>query len=433
MDAAEIVSGLRRGDPAAAAAAYDQYAQRLYGYCSVLLAHAAADPEAPAVALRTAFLSARTTDRPVSPPRLAPWLYALCRREAGLLQARVPERPTGPLPVLPTAASAAPAAAVVSRLERDGREMIELAYRHGLTPAEVAAVIGIPEPLAASRLATAQADFAHLYTQLIGPDWSGGLASYGRSPLPELPGGLRAEVLAAVQAAAVSFPRPPGNAVALRVSDDGGTDIRAGVPPLPPAAPLEVARSSEPLVRRRSVLIAGVAVVAVLLGGGAVATVLRSPTEPGERTAVTEPAVLPPPLAGSGAPAPTTAVPKPSASPSPKRVRRSPSVRPVPTRKPPPAPRVSISLRKMSTACTSSWQARIAATVVGHPVRSVTISYWWRGYEASRLAAPYGGGQYILKPAGLPYNTVISYQAQVTRTDGRLVQSAVRTVRQPPC
>ncbi len=429
MDAAEIVSGLRRGDPAAVAETYDRYAARLYGYCAILLSHTGIDHEAPAAALRAAFVAACTADQPASPHRLAPWLYALCRREASLLQVTVVERPTGPLPVLPTATSAAPGAAVVSRLDRDGREMIELSHRHGLTSAEVAAVVGIPEPLAASRLAATQADFAHLYTQLVGPDWSEGLASYGWSPLPGLPAGLREQVLAAVRGAAAVH--RPGGRSAMVTGEASELAVGPVVPPLPRPVPVTAPRSRRPFGAGRSVLVAAVAVVAVLVGGGAVAAFVRMPAEPSSRTSVVEPLPLDGALAGSGAPAPTTAAPKPSASPPPKRTR-PPTVRPSPTRKR-IVPRVSVALRKISTGCPANWQARIAATVAGHPVGSVTITYGWAGYQATRLAVSNGAGEYLIKPAGLPYNTVITYQAEVTRKDGKRVLSAPRTVRQSAC
>ncbi len=80
----EVLAAIRAGDPAGLAAAYDNYAAGLYGYCQWMLR----DPAAAAESLQDTFvLAAAARDEPGDAARLRPWLFGLarkeCRRRAG--------------------------------------------------------------------------------------------------------------------------------------------------------------------------------------------------------------------------------------------------------------------------------------------------------------------------------------------------------------
>ncbi len=447
MDAEEIVSALQRGDPAGVAVAYDRYGGRLYGYCSGLLADAG--PDAPSAAVRAALVAAVTAERPASPHRLGPWLYALCRLEVNDLRAADPTSVLGPAvgafsPGAPTVAlerpipsDTEPAVAVVSRLENGHREAIELAYRHGLTNAEVAAVVGVPDPVAAATLASAQGAFEHLYLRLVGLGWREGLTRYGRSPLPEPPAGLRAQVLAAVGAETMrSAGAGPGdpvvqtwdtvNLTAAGALPDGGTMPRQR------GARRRTARRQG--TRREEVwIVAAVALVVVLAATAGLFAFLQ-PSDQESSTAVVLPGPQGASLAGPGRPvpatvAPTSATPSVSASPSPAAAGRRPTA--VPRT---PAARVSVTVQQIDSDCKGDWEPQFTATVTGHPVRYVNVSYWWPGQAPFTYGtAAIGNGRYIVKPDDLPFDTTISYRADVVRTDGRQVSSATRTVRKAGC
>ena len=74
----DLVAAVVEGDPAALAAAYDQFAPALYGYCRSLLS----EPADAAGAVRDTFVVAEVK-LPLlrDPSRLRPWLYAVARNE----------------------------------------------------------------------------------------------------------------------------------------------------------------------------------------------------------------------------------------------------------------------------------------------------------------------------------------------------------------
>jgi RNA polymerase sigma factor (sigma-70 family) len=147
----EIVASIVAGDPAGLAGAYDKYAELLYGYCGWMLA----GPDRAANAVQDTFvIAAEHLGGLVDPDRLRPWLYAVARSEchrrlrageAGLVEA-------ADLAARPADAGGANERAELRRLVRgamDGlnpgeQEVIELGFRHGLSGADLAAVLGDP-------------------------------------------------------------------------------------------------------------------------------------------------------------------------------------------------------------------------------------------------------------------------------------------------
>jgi RNA polymerase sigma factor (sigma-70 family) len=139
------------GDPAALAGIYDRYADRLYDFCMGMVG----DRDA-ADCVQEAFCMA-AVDLPTlrDPNKLRPWLYAIARHQAlRTLRARQRETTSDELPDRPSAEAGPEAlaarnelAALVAQAEggisdRD-REVLDLAYRHGLTGAELAQALGV--------------------------------------------------------------------------------------------------------------------------------------------------------------------------------------------------------------------------------------------------------------------------------------------------
>jgi RNA polymerase sigma factor (sigma-70 family) len=163
MDDREIVAAIAAGDPAGLAAAYDEHAESLYGYCSWMLG--AADAAADAVE-DTFVVAAARLGGLREPRKLRPWLYAVarneCRRRPGAVEAG-PARAapgqagdeaedTGPQEAeLPRLARAA-----LGRLNPGEREVIELSLRHDLHGADLAAVLGVSRHQAHALVAQAR-------------------------------------------------------------------------------------------------------------------------------------------------------------------------------------------------------------------------------------------------------------------------------------
>src|SRR6266567_3913736 len=155
MDDREIVEAIVDGDLSGLAAAYDEYAESLYGYCRWMLA----EPEDAADAVENTFvIAAGRLDRLRDPRKLRPWLFAVARNECHS-QLRASEVGLGEDTSLPDPPADA-AADVLGRAERaeltrlvrnaldelspGEREVIELDLRHDLQGADLAAVLGVP-------------------------------------------------------------------------------------------------------------------------------------------------------------------------------------------------------------------------------------------------------------------------------------------------
>jgi len=155
MDDREIVEAIVDGDLSGLAAAYDEYAESLYGYCRWMLA----EPEDAADAVENTFvIAAGRLDRLRDPRKLRPWLFAVARNECHS-QLRPSEVGLGEDTSLPGPPADAAAdfrgraeRAELTRLVRDAldelspgeREVLELDLRHDLQGADLAAVLGVP-------------------------------------------------------------------------------------------------------------------------------------------------------------------------------------------------------------------------------------------------------------------------------------------------
>jgi len=155
MDDREIVAAIVAGDLSSLAAAYDEHAESLYGYCRWMLA----EPEDAADAVENTFvIAAGRLDRLRDPRKLRPWLFAVARNECHS-QLRASEVGLGedtspPDPPADAAADVRGRAerAELTRLVRDAldelspgeREVVELDLRHDLQGADLAAVLGVP-------------------------------------------------------------------------------------------------------------------------------------------------------------------------------------------------------------------------------------------------------------------------------------------------
>ncbi|NRQ36776.1 sigma-70 family RNA polymerase sigma factor, partial [Nonomuraea sp. NN258] len=180
-DDQELVDALRRADTGAPAKLYDSYAERLHDYACSLIG----EPEAAADAVHDALVTAQgCVDRLKEAARLRSWLYALTRFQ---VRARMAHRGSTPadgsaLPVLDDPQDPELTELVhetLAELSRGEREILELSLRHGLTPAEVAAVLGLTSRQAAGRLDRARDHVENSAAAVV-------LARTGRAHCPDL-------------------------------------------------------------------------------------------------------------------------------------------------------------------------------------------------------------------------------------------------------
>ncbi|MFG1945256.1 sigma factor [Nonomuraea sp. NPDC048826] len=170
----ELVAALRRGDRGAPERLYDAYGDRLHDYAASLLGDRRA-----ADAVHDAVVTAQgSADRLREPARLRAWLYALVRFQA---MARLGSGRVAAAP--PDDQDDAELAEVVSvtlgELRRSEREILELSLRHGLKPAETAAVLGLTSRQAANRLRRSRDLLENAAAAVV-------LARTGRAHCPEL-------------------------------------------------------------------------------------------------------------------------------------------------------------------------------------------------------------------------------------------------------
>jgi RNA polymerase sigma factor (sigma-70 family) len=148
---ADLVGAAAAGDRAAFAGIYDRYADRLYDFCLGMVG----DRDA-ADCVQEAFVMA-ATDLPAlrDPDKLRPWLYSIARHQAlRALRARKREMTSDELPDNPSADAGPDVLAARNELadlvaEAEGglsdrdREVLNLAYRHGLVGSELAQALGV--------------------------------------------------------------------------------------------------------------------------------------------------------------------------------------------------------------------------------------------------------------------------------------------------
>ncbi|MET9341300.1 sigma-70 family RNA polymerase sigma factor [Nonomuraea sp. NPDC003804] len=171
-----LVMALRRADPDAPAHLYDAYAERLHDYACSLTGDRAAAADAVHDALVTA---QGRTDQLKESGRLRAWLYALTRFQS---VAKTPRTPGTPPPVLDDPEDPELAELVheaLGELSRGEREVLELSLRHGLTPSEVGAVLGLTSRQAATRLGRARDHLENAAAAVV-------LARTGRAHCPDL-------------------------------------------------------------------------------------------------------------------------------------------------------------------------------------------------------------------------------------------------------
>jgi RNA polymerase sigma factor (sigma-70 family) len=150
----ELVTAVVAGDPAALAAAYDQFAPSLYAYCRSLLS----EPADAAGAVRDTFVVAQAK-LPLlrDPSRLRPWLYAVarneCRRRLHGHGASVPltddefgdgEATADLGPALEQAWQREMVSSALDELEPGDQEIVELHLRHEFYGADLADALGVP-------------------------------------------------------------------------------------------------------------------------------------------------------------------------------------------------------------------------------------------------------------------------------------------------
>lgn len=149
---ADLAVASAAGDRVAFAAIYDRYADRLHDFCAGMLG----DRDGAADCVQDAFCIAATRLPQLrDPTKLRPWLYSIARNEA-LHRIRERRRET-PSEQLPDQASGDPgpeslaartelatliADAAGGLSDRD-RSVLELAFRHGLTGADLAEALGV--------------------------------------------------------------------------------------------------------------------------------------------------------------------------------------------------------------------------------------------------------------------------------------------------
>jgi DNA-directed RNA polymerase specialized sigma24 family protein len=137
-----LVEALRSRDPIAMGAVYDDYAERLYGYCWFQLRNR----DAAQVAFRDTLMCAEAhVGRLRAPSRFGPWLYALARLEC---RRRRPAEPVQPdLPVARHDQDDVDLRLIawraVTGLPPLSREVLDLRHRHGLANADIALVVGL--------------------------------------------------------------------------------------------------------------------------------------------------------------------------------------------------------------------------------------------------------------------------------------------------
>jgi len=164
----EIVTAIAAGDPAGFAAAYDDYAPALYGYCLTLLSEPADAAEA---VLDTYLVAVVKLDGLHDPCRLRPWLYAVARKACfQRLRARGLSAP------LATAVAVTPndpdlaldpdreelrdlVVDALSGLNPGDREVIELNLRHVLDGDDLADALGVSRKQAHALVLRARAQF----------------------------------------------------------------------------------------------------------------------------------------------------------------------------------------------------------------------------------------------------------------------------------
>ena len=247
-----MVAGIAANDPVALGATYDHYAPGLYAYCRSLLT----EPAEAADAVHDTFVIAAVRLGGLrEPSRLRPWLYAVarneCHRQLASREAATLD-PDGTDPGDDTTDFGGPldqaelretVQSALAGLSLDDREIVELSMRHAFYGADLADALGVPRNQARALAARGRARLESALGALLvtrsrhgscaelaqilvswdgeltpairkqvarhisGCDWCGErrrrelspMALLGMLPVPELPPGLRDQMLSLVK------------------------------------------------------------------------------------------------------------------------------------------------------------------------------------------------------------------------------------------
>ena len=307
MSDGELAASIARSELAGLAAAFDQYATSLYGYCQSLLVY----PADAADAVHDTFVIVWTKIPCLQDPdRLRAWLFAIARNEcsmrprAGALSA--PRTDTGELAGYDATGGDAEVrflvGAALTGLEPAERELIELNLRYEFEGADLADILGVPRTQAQALATRARSRFTKLLGMLLAAwparsrcpgaaglldNWDGtltaALAKRLASHIRRCPvcGRIRhrefsPEMMLALLPAAVPPDRVWERVTALMTDDsldaeDQRQRIARRAEPLSTTGfPVQATRPSAPRSPGRYVLPAAAAAAAVaLLGGGA--------------------------------------------------------------------------------------------------------------------------------------------------------------------
>lgn len=172
----QVVEALRRAHTDAPAKLYDAYAERLHDYACSLTG----DRDTAAESVHDALVTAQgCVDRLKESSRLRAWLYALTRFQAATRQGSGEGTPPPVLDDPDDPEMAELVHEVLGELSRNEREVLELSLRHGLTPSEVGAVLGLTSRQATTRLGRARDHLENAAAAVV-------LARTGRAHCPDL-------------------------------------------------------------------------------------------------------------------------------------------------------------------------------------------------------------------------------------------------------
>jgi RNA polymerase sigma factor (sigma-70 family) len=189
---AALVAAMAAGDPAGLDGAYRRYADRLFSYARSIVG----DADAAADVVQETFLLASQRVRQLrDPDRLGSWLYTIARNESRRwIRSRKRTTALGDAdePVLDTDPGRAMQAQQVRELVRAAagglgeadREVFELTVRHGLSPLDLAGVLGVSTNHAHARMSRARTQFEGALGALL-------LARSGRERCATLAGMLK--------------------------------------------------------------------------------------------------------------------------------------------------------------------------------------------------------------------------------------------------
>ncbi|UBU11691.1 RNA polymerase sigma factor [Nonomuraea gerenzanensis] len=392
----ELVEALRRAESAAPATLYDSYAERLHDYAFTLSGRY----DVTADSVHDALVTAQgCVARLREPGRLRAWLYALTRFQVRARMARRSGTPSGgmPLPELPEPGEHGDRELTglvheaLGELSKAQREVLTLSVRHGLTPSEVGAVLGLTSRQSAARLGRARDHLENAAAAVV-------LARTGRAHCPDLSAmldswegpltpllrrrlsghisgcevcteGRHRQVSAAklLDMTPVAHPpislrrrvidtcvRPELDETRVLITDRGDSFDRAGFPvPADRGARRRRPRRLAPLVLAGACLLAATGAVVVMNGVGTSGTTtlrpIPSPAAPAEESPAPEPVIEEDEPEATPTPTPTPSAsrtPSPRITPPAAAPRRSSRQAAAPTtsrRRPVPAARLRTS------------------------------------------------------------------------------------------